>query len=373
MRFHGRRAGLWAATLIALAACNGSTDASPDAGPLAKGVAGDVPAKAPGSQGRIACDAPEFEWGTVLAGQEVSHTFVVKNVGEGVLRILGARAGCSCTAAVVSASELPPGGEGRIEVKFNTKGRKGVTSKTVDVTTDSETNPKLTLTVKGTIEVLAAFENGYLDLGRVMMGTTKTQTVRIEAKDPVALRLSDLKVSNPAILKAEMVAGAAVPAVKVTFTAGDAPGNVSGNITVATNVPEVPALTLQVRASVGGDLDVRPSTAVLSPFEKGQPPPEFTMRVASMSARPFTLLKLEDPSGMLAGNVAPQGGGWLVRVIARKAPKTSSGIFYVLTDRKDQPRLAIPYVVSDPAVSIAKMRGPAQRSVAPKAAPPPPR
>ena len=231
--------------------------------------------------------------------------------------------------------------------------------------TDAATDPKLTLTIKGSIEVLAAFEKTYLDLGRVMMGATKTETVRIEAKDVAALRLSDLKVTSTALLKAELEKTDGTPSVKVTFTAGNAPGTASGNVTVATNLPEVPLLTLQVRASVGGDLDVKPPTAVLSPFEQDLPAPEFTLRVMSMSGRPFTLLKLEDPSGALAGNVAPQGGGWLIRVIARKQPRTTSGFFYVLTDRKDQPRLAIPYLVSDPAVSAAKMGAGAQRSVAP--------
>lgn len=90
MRFHGRAVGLWVAAVIALAACKGGV-AVVDA-PGTTPAAPDAPSAAKGS-GAIACDSPEFDWGSVMAGQEVSHTFVVKNTGDGVLRILKARGG----------------------------------------------------------------------------------------------------------------------------------------------------------------------------------------------------------------------------------------------------------------------------------------
>ncbi len=240
-------------------------------------------------------------------------------------------------------------------------------TKTVDVTTDSATSPKLTLTMKGRIDVLVGFEKPFLDFGRIPEGTVRTEKVRIEAMKPGSLHLSGLKVSDPLLLKAELVKDGGSDAIAVTLTAGPIPAQVSGRVTVATGVPEAPELTLQVRAKVGGDLDVMPPTAVLSPFEKGLPFPEITMRVSSASGKPFSLLKVEDPAGALAGTVAPQGQGWLVRIVLRKAPKTSSGLVYVLTDRKDQPRMAIPYLVSDPAASIAKMGKP--KGIAPSPAP----
>ena len=142
--------------------------------------------------------------------------------------------------------------------------------------------------------------------------------------------------------------------MKVTFTAGSEPRMAGGVVRVDTNVPGAGQLTLQVRAKVAGDLDVTPPTAVLSPFEKGQPAPEITLRITSVGGKPFHLLRIEDPEGALGGTVAPQGGSWLARVIARKAPKADKGTIYLVTDRKDQPRLPIPYQVSDPTASAAK-------------------
>ena len=93
MRFIGRTTGLLLAALVSLAGCKGGVAPS-DAGAPTPGPAAKSPAPAAaGSLGRIACDVPEHDWGSITAGQEVNHTFVVKNVGDGVLRILNARGG----------------------------------------------------------------------------------------------------------------------------------------------------------------------------------------------------------------------------------------------------------------------------------------
>ena len=88
-------AGLALAAALALAACRGAT-APADAGAPAAKVAGDAVAAAPAAdagRGKVACDAPEHDFGAVQQGQEAKHTFVLKNVGDGVLRILNARGG----------------------------------------------------------------------------------------------------------------------------------------------------------------------------------------------------------------------------------------------------------------------------------------
>lgn len=261
-------------------------------------------------------------------------------------------------------AELPPGGEGQIEVKINTRGRKGPLNKTVEVTTDSALTPKLTLSMKGSVEVAAGFEKNWLDFGRVAPGTVKTERVRVEAKDLAALVLDNVSVSDPEHVKAFLAKDASGPVLEVTLKAGDVLANLNAQVTVGTNLPEPSSLTLPVRAKVAGDLDVTPDTAVLSPFVKGQPAPEITLRVTSASGKPFHLLKVEDPAGALSGAVAPEGNAWMVRVVARKAPATSSGILYVVTDRKDLPKLPVPWVVSDPTLA-AQRKGVIPRSVLP--------
>jgi hypothetical protein len=49
------------------------------------------PGESAGSTPEIACDAPAHDFGVVSAGDEVRHTFTVKNKGQGVLKITQAR------------------------------------------------------------------------------------------------------------------------------------------------------------------------------------------------------------------------------------------------------------------------------------------
>ena len=41
----------------------------------------------------IACDKPEFDFGSVAQGEEAKHVFTIKNKGKGVLKIERARGG----------------------------------------------------------------------------------------------------------------------------------------------------------------------------------------------------------------------------------------------------------------------------------------
>lgn len=109
-------------------------------------------------------------------------------------------------------------------------------------------------------------------------------------------------------------------------------------------------------ATVSRVLRVVPSAAVLSPFEKSQPPPEITLRVTSPSGRPFRILRVRDPEGDLRANAAPEGGGWMIRVVATRPPRGNQGTLEVETDLPEEPRFLIPWVVSDPTTWPVRAR-----------------
>lgn len=79
------------AALVAGAACrSGGADPQAPAAVEAPAVA-DPGAAAPG--GRVTAEATVHDYGTVVAGDPVKHTFTLKNTGDGVLNILSARGG----------------------------------------------------------------------------------------------------------------------------------------------------------------------------------------------------------------------------------------------------------------------------------------
>lgn len=93
---------------------------------------------------------PTFEWTatehdfkTINEDDVVKHTYTFKNTGEAPLIIESVRPSCGCTAPNWTKTPIPVGGEGFVDVKFDSKGKKNVQNKTVTVT--ANTWPKQTV------------------------------------------------------------------------------------------------------------------------------------------------------------------------------------------------------------------------------------
>jgi Protein of unknown function (DUF1573) len=72
-----------------------------------------------------------------------------KNTGKTTVLITNVKGSCGCTATDYTKTPILPGKSGQIKATFNAA-NKGAFSKTVTVTTNAETNPKV-LTFKGTV------------------------------------------------------------------------------------------------------------------------------------------------------------------------------------------------------------------------------
>ena len=82
---------------------------------------------------KVSVQQVEYNFGNINQGDIVSHTFVISNNGGDLLKITDVRASCGCTAANPTKREVKPGESSNLEVTFNSKGRKGPQTKTVNV------------------------------------------------------------------------------------------------------------------------------------------------------------------------------------------------------------------------------------------------
>ena len=78
---------------------------------------------------------------------------------------------------MASAKEIPPGGEGSINVSFKTKGRVGEQKKTIKVETNDPDNPILNLSIKANVTVNFAFEPNRANFGFINPGEIKEQVL----------------------------------------------------------------------------------------------------------------------------------------------------------------------------------------------------
>ena len=85
----------------------------------------------------------EYDFGTVMQGERLSHTFVFTNTGKSDLIISSAHASCGCTTSTPPKAPIKPGETSEIKVTFDSKTKLGPTTNIVTVS--ANTYPTRTL------------------------------------------------------------------------------------------------------------------------------------------------------------------------------------------------------------------------------------
>ena len=99
----------------------------------------------------ITFDETTHDFGDITAGEIVAHTFAFTNTGKSPLIISEAVTTCGCTVPEWPREPIPPGGKGKIEVKFDSKDKNGAQKKSVSIianTKPNNTNLYITANVK---------------------------------------------------------------------------------------------------------------------------------------------------------------------------------------------------------------------------------
>ena len=92
-----------------------------------------------------------WDFGTIQQGDSPEFTFTFENTGNEPMIISNAKGSCGCTVPQWPKEPIAPGQTGEINVKFNSKNKKGSQNKTVTLTANT-TPPTTKLRVTGQIE-----------------------------------------------------------------------------------------------------------------------------------------------------------------------------------------------------------------------------
>jgi hypothetical protein len=74
-----------------------------------------------------------FDFGKITQGEKVNYSYKFKNTGDANLIITSAKGSCGCTVPQWPKEPIPPGGEGKIDVVFDSNGKSGTQHKQVTV------------------------------------------------------------------------------------------------------------------------------------------------------------------------------------------------------------------------------------------------
>jgi hypothetical protein len=117
------------------------------------------------SQPAIDFDTHAFDFGVVNEGTPIKHVFRVFNKGSATLELSGTATSCGCTAAILGATMIPPGGNGPIDVTMDTHGEHGPGSRTITVQSNDPRQPTSTLQIKYDVEPLLLLDRWYVHIG----------------------------------------------------------------------------------------------------------------------------------------------------------------------------------------------------------------
>lgn len=207
----------------------------------------------------------KHDFGNIAEGVTVSHNFIITNNGDDVLKLLDVKAGCGCTVAKLDKTELKPGESTRIKVDFNSTGRVGKQTKDVVITSNDNSNSKLTLTVTAFIEEKAEytkqsteipriyFYKSQHDFGELKSGVKVDFTFTFRNSGKKNLEIKDVKTScgcTAALVSNKILKPGEEGTIKVELDTTNREGKLRREVTIISNDPEEPNKILTIFATV---------------------------------------------------------------------------------------------------------------------------
>lgn len=84
---------------------------------------------------------PQFNFGHMKEGDKVSHTYLVKNIGQNPLFISNIQVSCGCTAPSFPKEPILPGQQGEVTLEFNSAGKAGSVQKNALIIANADNAP----------------------------------------------------------------------------------------------------------------------------------------------------------------------------------------------------------------------------------------
>lgn len=249
---------------------------------------------------------------------------------------------------MLGKEDIPPGGEGQVEVKISTTGRSGKISRAATVETDDPKNARVTLTVSANVLVDLDFERTHLRFTKMKLGDENVQVMGILAKNPGAVVFGEV-TSTLEGLEAKLIKGekegAAAWSLELRYRANTVGKNM-GRVELKVLKPEDKVLSLNVSAQVEGDIKAVPGVLSLRKPADASMKTSGTVKLKADEGT-FTIKKIEEAMGYLKIKREVVTPGKEYRLIVELAKKSDVGDrfstnIFISTDSPQQPNIQVP-------------------------------
>ncbi len=246
----------------------------------------------------------EIDFGDVLQGRKLEHTFQVPNGSTRAFRIKHVKKSCSCETAVVDMErEIAPGESTEVAVAFGTQGFDGPVARRYVLMTNSEETAweSIVLTIRANILTTLKAVPSKIVFGSVEEGETAKRELKVRSHLEgmvEAFRSAESDCDQFGVQLREKSMGLLV--FDVELDPKCPPGDVTGSVILRFDHPDYPdfqELTVEVLARKRGAFEVIPSRLKLEPPALDIPERR-KLRVASRDGQAFRVLSVEQPDGV---------------------------------------------------------------------------
>lgn len=213
---------------------------------------------------KLALQVNEYNFGDIKQGEKVSHIFILTNSGGDLLKIERIIPSCGCTAAMPEKNELAPGESTKLNVTFNSSGKRGKQTKIIRINTNDKENPQTLITIHGNVVVnlkenekessaLIHFSETQHDFGEVQEGKTVEYDFSFDNSGNSTLKIGDIKTScgcTAALINKKDLAPGEKGTLNVKLNTANRNGKMSRTITISSNDPINPKKVLTVYADI---------------------------------------------------------------------------------------------------------------------------
>jgi hypothetical protein len=314
-----------------------------------------APAAAQELHPRVVLPEPVYDAGGVAKGEKISHEFVIRNDGEGVLEISDVRPACGCTVAEFDKT-IAPGESGTVRAALDTMTFDGPIAKDITVLTNDPINPKLRLSIKADVRPYLFIQPGYARfvqaqqsapgvVEQIVFTTTFDDLEITNVESPYPFLAVTYREATPEDEPREHGVGRQW-VVTLTLDYTKAPvGTLAEYVTLHTNHPNQPVAKLPVSGFVRPMIAVTPTAADFGEIDLSEAQ-NASMLIRSFAAENVAVTSAETdvPGVELAVTPIEEGKRYALQVTLSPAmPKGRfDGTIKIKTDSPKAPLIEVP-------------------------------
>ena len=297
---------------------------------------------------QITFDELVYDFGVVEPEDRPQHRFTFRNTGQADLVISEIKPSCGCTAALLSAETIKPGGYGKIEVSLNPQGRRGKQQLTVSVHSNAKDQSVVDLTLQGKIKATVAVSPERLFFGSINNQETHEKRIRILDPGDGKLRILSVETTSP-FLTAEVLPlnsdELITDEVKVLLHSGAPVGQFKEILTIHSNDKHRPRLDIPIEGNVLGPITVSPAHLFFGFVTLGEGGQREILLTKAGEAT-LQVLEVGHQSQFVSSEIVSIEIGRKVQVQVELSPHTPSGPFRdmleIYTNNIEQPVIQVP-------------------------------